>query len=215
MNDGEALVEVTGFRSALMTFKDAMHSQPYGTDRPANVDNLTAAVVSNLDLVVDIAGVAGLHDPDRLRTWNQTHNLCLDAVDELLGILRNRGRRDVVMGQTGPQLPAAEMHRWVWEEAAPRLSAGFHRDAVQAAATRIFDTELPRKLGVQPVTKPANLFAAFSPDKAAGPHLRFPDLDPGNPSWASFHQGVLLFGQACVATIRNPRTHQLEVRAHR
>jgi hypothetical protein len=211
VNESEAIVEVTGFRAALDTYRAAMDAQPYGTGLPPNIANLSSSVVSNLDLVMEIAVAVDLHDPERIRTWNQGHDLCRDAIEELLGKLRGAARRSVVMGQTGPQLAAAEMHPWVWDEAAPRLTAGFYRDAVQAAATRIFDTELPRKLQTHPVTQPANLFAAFATDRPGGPALRFVDLDPGGIDWASFHRGVMLFGQACVASIRNPRTHQLEV----
>ena len=77
----------------------------------------------------------------------------------------------------------------MWEEAAPRWDACFQRDAVQAAATRIFDVELPKKLRVQPSKNTADLFAAFAPDKTVGPLLRFTDLDPVDRSWASCHKG--------------------------
>ncbi len=103
------------------------------------------------------------------------------------------------------------MHPWVWEEAAPRWDAGFFRDAVQAAATRIFDDELPRKLKRSRQRIPSSLFAAFAPDRV-GPKLRFPDLDENDPSWESSHRGAMLIGQGCVRGIRNPRTHRLEVR---
>ena len=85
-----------------------------------------------------------------------------------------------------------------------RWEAGFYRDAVKAAATRIFDVELPRKLGVQPSRNPADLFAAFAPDKTTGIVLRFKDIDPADATWASVHRGTMLVGQGCVAAIRNP-----------
>ena len=135
------------------------------------------------------------------------------AIDELVGILQGRAKFAQILGQAGPKLAAEDMHPWVWEEAAPRWDAGFYRDAVQSAATRIFDVELPKKLGLQPVKDPADLFAAFAPDRPASkPTLRFPDIDPTDPSWESVHRGAMLVGQGCVKGIRNPRTHRLEVR---
>ena len=126
--------------------------------------------------------------------------------------MARKAELDEKLGPAGPKLAAAEMHPWVWEEAASRWEAGFFRDAVQAAATRIFDVELPKKLGVQPSKDPAGLFAAFAPDKTGATVLRFSDVDPANASWASLHRGTMLFGQGSVMAIRNPRTHRLEVR---
>jgi hypothetical protein len=134
------------------------------------------------------------------------------AAVELQAHLQQADLVDRVMGPTGPRLAAAELHPWVWEEAAPRWDAGFYRDAVQAAATRIFDVELPRKLGVQPQPNPADLFSAFAPDRKTGTLLRFTDMDPTDAGWASVHRGTMLVGQGCVAAIRNPRTHRLAVR---
>lgn len=121
----------------------------------------------------------------------------IGVCERLVGRITKQDRIDAVLGPEGPKLAAAEFHPWVWE-AAPRWDAGFHRDAVQAAATRIFDVELPKKLGVQPSKNPADLFSAFAPDKTAPPLLRFPDLSPGDPSWASVHKGVMHVGQGCV-----------------
>ena len=130
---------------------------------------------------------------------------------QLVAAVNRREEVATALGPSGPSLAAAELHPWVWEEAAPRWDAGFYRDAVQAAATRIFDVELPKKLGVQPSKDPAGLFAAFAPDKTSGTVLRFPDLDPTDASWASVHRGTMLVGQGCVMAIRNPRTHRLAV----
>lgn len=131
------------------------------------------------------------------------------ASQELLGLFESQGELAEILDPSGPQLPAASLHPWVWEEAAPRWDGGFYRDAVQAAATRVFDVEMPKKLGVQPSRNPADLFAAFAPDKSGVTVLRFEDVDRGSPTWESLHRGTMLLGQACVASIRNPRTHRL------
>jgi hypothetical protein len=111
-------------------------------------------------------------------------SLAATTCERLVGTISKRERIEAVLGTQGPKLAASDMHPWVWEEAAPRLDAGFFRDALQAAANRIFDVELPKKLQVQPSPNPADLFAAFAPDKRSGVILRFPDVDPADPSWA-------------------------------
>lgn len=141
------------------------------------------------------------------------HSTQLRSAEILLGALGDAKEVAEHLSPQGPRLAAADMHPWVWEEAAPRWDAGFYRDAVQAAATRVFDTELPKKLGVQPTKDPADLFAAFAPDRpATKPTLRFQDVDPFEPSWENVHRGAMLVGQGCVKAIRNQRTHRLEVR---
>jgi hypothetical protein len=140
------------------------------------------------------------------------HYVKVDACEEILGRLKLAEEEAQIFGVKGPQLSATMMHPWVWEEAAPRWDARFFRDAVQAAATRIFDVELPKKLQVQPTSNPADLFAAFAPDRKSGVVLRVTDIASNDASWASVHRGTMLIGQGCVAAIRNPRTHRLAIK---
>jgi hypothetical protein len=131
MNEGHAITEVEGFRAAVFADQAAMDAVPYGYGLPANLESLKSVVVSNLDLVVEIAEAAKLHDPGRLRSWSQGNAPATDAAGELLGILNGRARRDQVLAPTGPSLDAARMHPWVWHPATARWDVGHRRDAVQ------------------------------------------------------------------------------------
>jgi hypothetical protein len=170
-------------------------------------------VDEQLPLIKKIASVAdpGLCEPLEHRLAGGSYSSAITASYQLIGTLKSAKEANEILGDKGPKMAADDMHRWVWEEAAHRWSAGLFRDAVQSAATRIFDVELPHKLGTQPSRNPADLLAAFATDKPAGPQLRFEDINPSDPSWASVHRGVMLFGQGCVMAIRNPRTHRLDV----
>jgi hypothetical protein len=58
-----------------------------------------------------------------------------------------------IMGPDGPQLSAARLHPWVWEHATQLWADGHRRAAVEAAATALFDSHIPAKLGRQRDTK--------------------------------------------------------------
>lgn len=210
MDSQLAIVEVQQFVVDVRRLQVLMGQTPYSQDHP-NAPGVRTSLSSRMALVEGIAKAVNLTDLDRLRNWDGYPGLAINAGEELLGILGNAEQWERVLGASGPKLAAAEMHPWVWSEAASRWDAHFYRDAVQAAATRIFDVELPAKLGVQPSKDPASLFAAFAPDKNSGTVLRFPGVDPASASWASLHRGTMLFGQGCVMAIRNPRTHRLDV----
>lgn len=212
MNNEMAVDLVSEFVAAVRQLGHLMDTSPYSQDHP-QAPQIRSQINDCIALVEEIAGEVNLVDVDRLRDWNyQGHRgRAVAAGEEIIGILKNAERRQLIMGDAGPKLSATALHRWVWEEAAPRWDAGFYRDAVQAAATRIVDTELPRKLGVQPSKTPADLFAAFAPDRAVGPTLRFPGLEKDDVRYASIHRGTMLVGQGVILSIRNPRTHRLEV----
>lgn len=212
MNEELAIAEVEAFLRDLQRFDSSGGNSFVVEGRRPELVQAEEAINARRPLIEEIAAEVSLKEIDRLRDhsaswWYKTYA----AAQELKGVLLGRERREAVMGDSGPKLSANNLHPWVWTEAAPRWDAGFYRDAVQSAATRIFDVELPKKLGVRPSSNPADLFAAFAPDRKKGTVLRFPDIDPDDPTWANVHKGAMHVGQGCVASIRNPRTHRLSV----
>jgi hypothetical protein len=179
-------------------------------------DQLETEINSRFQTIIDIAAsvneglIDGLIVLDGGYSWRRATQRRSAVI--LLGAIRDLEERQAHIHPGRPEL--GDLHPWVLEEAQDRWVSGQYRDAVQAAATRIFDQELPKKLGVSPVENPANLMAAFATDPNKKPEpivrLRFSDVPQTDPSWQSIHRGVMLFGQGCVGAIRNPRTHRLD-----
>jgi hypothetical protein len=147
----------------------------------------------------------------RIRTKSQIgweHYAKVDAAEELVGRIRSVEEEEALFGIQGPKLAAAQMHRWVWDAAAGLWENGHRREAIQAAATAIFDFQLPAKLGV-PAGQPRDLANSFStdPPTAQQPRLRLPGYTPGDRSWTNAHDGAKFLGFACGAGIRNIATH--------
>jgi hypothetical protein len=212
LNDAAAICEVDSFVAAIANYNRSLDDTPYGGGLPPNLDALKAAVVDNLDLMMEIAVETKLHDPERLRTWDQGHAQATVAANELLGKLRGRARREEVMGDTGPSLAASKMHPWVWQPAVTQWDAGHRRDAVHRASVSVFDTELPSKVNrgnMKTLDLVGHVFNVSDP----GPgevRLRIPGYSKGTPEWTDAHKGARDIGLGCVAAIRNITTHSLD-----
>ena len=190
MDSARALEKVEEYIALLRAYEstDVVVGRPI----PPEAARVRTEVNEGRDLILKIADEVGPeHRHAIARGLDGSYTSAVGPTERLAGAIRSIEEAEEILGPQGPQLSASELHPWVWEEAAPRWDAGFYRDAVQAAATRIFDVELPRKLGVRPSRNPADLFAAFAPDKSTGTVLRFP-IDEDDPSWASVHRGTQL-----------------------
>ena len=136
-----------------------------------------------------------------------------DACRELRGAIMSRQEITEILGTKGPQLHAAQLHPWVWQNAAQLWSDGHRRAAVQAAATALFDVQLPAKLGRLRDTKGGadlmgQAFSTKTPEPGA-PRLRFAFIPDGTPEWTSAHEGAMKLGQGAAQAIRNLTTHDL------
>jgi hypothetical protein len=101
----------------------------------------------------------------------------------------------------------------VWEPASSRWDAEQRRDAIQAAATNVFDNHLSAKLQRGPDPKggkdlAGQAFTTKDPE-ANAPRLRLPGYVQGDKDWISAHEGAMELGQACAQLIRNLKTHSL------
>ena len=126
--------------------------------------------------------------------------------DELLGYIENELTIQALEGLTGPQLSASRMHPWVWGNAASLWDGGHHRQAVQTAASAIFDVQLPAKLGMPQGTKPEQLVGQAFDEQ--GPRLKLDGIAPGN-DWANAYQGAMHLGFSCAKLVRNLGTHHV------
>jgi hypothetical protein len=129
-------------------------------------DQLETDINTRFQTIISIAEsintglIDGLNILDGGYMWRRTTQRRSAVI--LLGAVRDIEERQAHIQPGRPQL--GDLHPWVMEEAQGRWDAGQYRDAVQAAATRIFDEELPQKLGVSRVENPADLMAAFTTD---------------------------------------------------
>jgi uncharacterized protein Ymh len=128
----------------------------------------------------------------------------------LVGVLGSVEEAERILGPAGPKLAAANLHPWIWSAAVSLWSDGYLREAVQAAASALFDKHLPEKLGVPPSTSAKDLIAqAFSTNAPtpANPRLRLADYPNASANWTSQNEGARNFGMGCAQLIRNLVTH--------
>jgi hypothetical protein len=103
----------------------------------------------------------------------------------------------------------------VWNAAVDLWSDGHYREAVQAAATALFDSHLPAKVGVPRDGAGGKVLTArfFNLDDAepGKPRLRFPAFDKTtNPKdWTNAHEGAMYLGMGAAQAIRNLVTHDV------
>jgi hypothetical protein len=127
----------------------------------------------------------------------------------LLGSLQDAEEVERHLGPQGPQLAASSMHPLVSGAAASLWDDGYRREAIQAAATAIFDQYLPARLGVPRGTKHQDLASAFSTnDPLPGhPRLRLPGYVTGDENWKNAHDGAQAIGRGCAMALRNLSSH--------
>jgi hypothetical protein len=111
------------------------------------------------------------------------------------------------LGDNAPDMDAANLHPWAWENGRSYWSTGHYHQAVMQAAIRI-NAETQAKLGRMDVSE-ADLFnQAFSLDapKEGASRLRLMD-DDGSKTYQNLHRGARSFAEGLYAAIRNPGMH--------
>jgi Protein of unknown function (Hypoth_ymh) len=141
-----------------------------------------------------------------------------EASQQLAGLLSSLEEAEQILGPRGPKLSAASLHPWIWHAAVSLWDNGYHREAVQAGATALFDQHLPAKLEVPgPSSAKDRVGQAFSTDPPSPgkadppwpgkPRLLLDDYPEPSPNWTSQHVGAKFFGMRCAQLIRNLATH--------
>lgn len=111
------------------------------------------------------------------------------------------------LGDNAPDMDAANLHPWAWENGRSYWNTGHYHQAVMQAAIRI-NAETQAKLGRMDVSETALFNEAFSPNapKVGAARLRLAKND-GGKTYENLHRGARAFAEGLYAAIRNPGMH--------
>lgn len=114
------------------------------------------------------------------------------------------------LGDNAPDMDAANLHPWAWENGRSYWNTGHYHQAVMQAAIRI-NAETQAKLGRMDVSETALFNEAFSLNapKDGAPRLRLAE-DDGGKTYENLHRGARAFAEGLYAAIRNPGMHTPE-----
>lgn len=112
------------------------------------------------------------------------------------------------LGDNAPDMDAANLHPWAWENGKSYWNNGHYHQAVMQAAIRV-NAETQAKLGRMDVSETALFNEAFSLDdpKKDAPRLRLMD-DDGGKTYQNLHRGARSFADGLYTAIRNPGMHK-------
>jgi len=108
------------------------------------------------------------------------------------------------LGDNTPDMDAANLHPWAWENGRSYWNTGHYHQAVMQAAIRV-NAETQAKLGRMDVSETALFNEAFSMDgpKEGAPRLRLTE-DDGGKTYQNLHRGARSFADGLYTAIRNP-----------
>ncbi|WP_345044092.1 TIGR02391 family protein [Georgenia daeguensis] len=111
------------------------------------------------------------------------------------------------LGDNAPDMDAANLHPWAWDNGKSYWNTGHYHQAVMQAAIRI-NAETQAKLGRMDVSETALFNEAFSLDdpKEGAPRLRLMK-DDGGKTYQNLHRGARAFADGLYTAIRNPGMH--------
>lgn len=111
------------------------------------------------------------------------------------------------LGENGPGMDAANLHRWAWENGKSFWNHGHYHQAVMQAAMSV-NAETQAKLSRRDVSETALFNEAFSikDPKRGAPRLRLME-DDGSKTFENLHRGARAFAEGLYAAIRNPGMH--------
>ncbi|GAA1718149.1 TIGR02391 family protein [Dietzia cercidiphylli] len=111
------------------------------------------------------------------------------------------------LGDNAPDMDAANLHPWAWENGRSYWNTGHYHQAVMQAAIRI-NAETQSKLERMDVSETALFNEAFSLNapKAGVARLRLAKND-GGKTYENLHRGARAFAEGLYAAIRNPGMH--------
>ena len=114
------------------------------------------------------------------------------------------------LGDDAPDMDAANLHSWAWENGRSYWNTGHYHQAVMQAAIRI-NAETQAKLGRMDISETALFNEAFSLSlpKEDAARLRL-TKDDGSKTYENLHRGARAFAEGLYAAIRNPGVHTPE-----
>lgn len=112
------------------------------------------------------------------------------------------------LGDNAPDMDAANLHPWAWENGRSYWNTGHYHQAVMQAAIRV-NAETQAKLERMDVSETALFNEAFSMDapKAGAPRLRLTE-DDGGKTYQNLHRGARSFADGLYTAVRNPGMHK-------
>lgn len=112
------------------------------------------------------------------------------------------------LGDDAPDMDAANLHPWAWENGRSYWTTGHPHQAVMEAALRI-NAETQAKVGRRDLSETAlfNECFSLSAPKPGSPRLRISE-DDGGRTYESLHRGARAFAEGLYAAIRNPGMHE-------
>lgn len=112
------------------------------------------------------------------------------------------------LGDDAPDMDAANLHPWAWENGRSYWNTGHYHQAAMQAAIRV-NAETQAKLGRMDVSEVALFNEAFSLDgpKKGAPRLRLMK-DDGGKTYQNLHRGARAFADGLYTAIRNPGMHK-------
>lgn len=111
------------------------------------------------------------------------------------------------LGDNAPDMDAANLHPWAWDNGRSFWNTGHYHQAVMQAAIRI-NAETQAKIGRMDVSETAlfNEALSLSDPKPGAPRLRLAK-DDGSKTYENLHRGARAFAEGLYAAIRNPGVH--------
>ena len=112
------------------------------------------------------------------------------------------------LGDNAPDMDAANLHPWAWENGRSYWNTGHFHQAVMQAAIRV-NAETQSKLGRMDVSESTLFNEALSLDapKEDAPRLRLVRND-GGKTYQNLHRGARSFADGLYTAIRNPGMHR-------
>lgn len=131
-----------------------------------------------------------------------------DHASRAKAALRRAAELAEKLGDNAPDMDAANLHPWAWENGKSYWNTGHYHQAVMQAAIRI-NAETQAKLGRMDVSETALFNEGFSLDapKEGAARLRLAK-DDGGKTYQNLHRGARAFADGLYTAIRNPGMHK-------
>ncbi|UYB35311.1 TIGR02391 family protein [Arthrobacter koreensis] len=133
-----------------------------------------------------------------------------DQASRAKAALQRQAELTEKLGDNAPDMDAANLHPWVWENGKSYWKTGHYHQAVMQAAIRV-NAETQAKLGRMDVSEVALFNEAFSLSEPKGDAARLRVAqDDGGKTYESLHRGARAFADGLYTAIRNPGMHRPE-----
>ena len=194
------------FRGLCEQYDAAKANDPWGSNSEAKrlADEIMIEMPTVKQIVERLA--PSLLDQIRSPYVSDGTTTSVRAINQVLGIVRDRDEWPIRLAPDAPTLVADQMHPTIWEAAAPVWSTGEFKVAVQQAAVSL-SAHIKQRAGSQLSERKLvqQVFSAEKP-KDGQTRLHFPG-NQNDETWQSRQQGLHLIAQGAFAGIRNVAVH--------